>query len=643
MPFQPLVLTMGNNRQVLLFFFYLVITAEIQAQDHESNVTGYSCSSGPFPCDTYVLYRAQAPDYLSLDSIGDLFGISRLRIAKASDLPSDSRSLVEGQPLLVPVMCSCMGNLSQANISYQIVKYDTFYVFSTRNFEYLTTYQATEAANPTLIPTRLTIGVEVVFPIRCQCPTQSQSRSGLNMVITYVVQKGDTMLDISKKFGAKLQDLNSQNGMPSTIFPNTTLLIPVSEKPSLSKLIAPSSPPSPAPVSDTHVFERGSSHKGLIIGVSIAGACGLVGIAVLVFWVLKNGSSYKLKNKSEVPKKPLSFRMGSTRRKQRVQNDFLASVTDCIDKPFIYFIEDLKAATQNFSPLCNIQGSVYKGTIDDRNYAIKQMKGGVSEELRILQKVNHINLVKLEGICISSEGQSFLVYEYAENGSLNSWLHNPTSVQKKPTSSSSLTWKTRLQIALDVANGLQYIHEHTTPSVVHKDIKSSNILLDRGFRAKIANFGMAKSGINALTKHIVGTQGYMAPEYLADGLVTPKLDVFAFGVVLLELISGKEAILRQGGLPIAGKEGLLWNQIKPLMEGQDREEKLRRWIDPLLQNLYPIDSVMGLAIMARACVEEDPGARPFLSEIVYRLSKAWEDCPDHSADSCEISLSVVGR
>eukprot|EP01018_Ginkgo_biloba_P020205 Gb_20450 [translate_table: standard] len=626
-----------------IFAFHPLLVGNVQAQDVESNITGYSCSSGPSPCNTYAFYRAQAPAYLSLDSISDLFGVSRLSIAKSSDLPSESISLVEGQLLLVPVTCNCMGNLSQANITYQILEGDTFYLVSTQNFEYLTTYQAVEVANPTLVPTNLTIGVEVVFPIRCQCPTQSQLRSGINKLITYVVQKGDTMLDISKKFGAKLQDLESQNGNPPTIFPNTTLLIPVSEKPSLSQPIAPSSPPSPAPVSDTHVSEGGSSYKGLIIGVSIAGACGLVGIALLVFWVLKKSSSYKLKNKSEVPKKLLSSRMGSSLRKLRVQDDFLASVTDYIDKPFIYSVEDLKKATQNFSPLCNIQGTVYKGTIDDRNYAIKQMKGGVSEELRILQKVNHINLVKLEGICISSEGQSFLVYEYVENGSLNSWLRNPTSVQKKPASSSSLTWKTRLQIALDVANGLQYIHEHTTPSVVHKDIKSSNILLDREFRAKLANFGMAKSGINALTKHIVGTQGYMAPEYLADGLVTPKLDVFAFGVVLLELISGKEAILRQGGLPIAGKEGLLWTQIKPLMEAQDRGEKLRRWIDPLLQNFYLIDSVMSLASMARACVEEDPGARPSLPEIVYRLSKAWEDCPDHSADCCEISLRVVSR
>ena len=239
-----------------------------------------------------------------------------------------------------------------------------------------------------------------------------------------------------------------------------------------------------------------------------------------------------------------------------------------------------------------------------------------------------------------------LIYEYAENGSLNTLLHHPESVQNMTAigwSSASHPWKTRLQVGLYVANGLQYIHEHTTPSVVHKDIKSSNILLDGKFGAKIANFGMAKSGINALTKHIMGTQGYMAPEYLADGFVSPKLDVFAFGVVLLEMISGKEAIVRERGVPLAGKAGLLWTQIKPLSEGEDVEGKLRKWVDPNLQNAYNMDSVLGLATIAKACVEEDPAARPTLPEIVYKLSNLLEACASIPDEGFELSTSVIGR
>lgn len=116
--------------------------------------------------------------------------------------------------------------------------------------------------------------------------------------------------------------------------------------------------------------------------------------------------------------------------------------------------------------------------------------------------MNHTNLVKLEGFCIdSTEGTCYLVYEHVENGSLSKWLRDRNAARK-------LNWRARLRIALDLAYGLQYIHEHTWPRVVHKDIKSSNVLLDAKFRAKIANFGLAKTGCNAVTTHIVGTQGY---------------------------------------------------------------------------------------------------------------------------------------
>ncbi|XWS13759.1 hypothetical protein CRYUN_Cryun36dG0065800 [Craigia yunnanensis] len=153
-----------------------------------------------------------------------------------------------------------------------------------------------------------------------------------------------------------------------------------------------------------------------------------------------------------------------------------------------------------------IQGSFYKGSIDGDIYAIKKMKRNACEELKILQKVNHGNLVKLEGFCIDPEDTNcYLLYEFIENGSLSSWLQE--------NQNEKLNWKTRLRIAVDVANCLQYIHEHTRPRVVHKDLKSSNILLDSNMRAKIANFGLAKSGCNAITMHIVGTQGYIAPEY----------------------------------------------------------------------------------------------------------------------------------
>lgn len=225
-------------------------------------------------------------------------------------------------------------------------------------------------------------------------------------------------------------------------------------------------------------------------------------------------------------------------------------------------------------------------------------------------KVNHGNLVKLEGFSVDPKNANcYLIYEYVENGSLHSWLH--ANKGKK------LNWKTRLRIAIDVSNGLQYIYEYTRPRVVHKDIKSSNILLDMNMRAKIANFGLAKSGCNAITMHIVGTQGYIAPEYLSDGMVSTKMDVFSFGVVLLELISGKQAI---------DEEGIcLWIRARGTMEGNEIEKakKPKQWIDQgLFEESRSMESIMNVMTIAIACLHRDPSKRPRMVDIVYVLRKS---------------------
>jgi serine/threonine protein kinase len=230
-------------------------------------------------------------------------------------------------------------------------------------------------------------------------------------------------------------------------------------------------------------------------------------------------------------------------------------------------------------------------------------------------------------MCLSSE-HLYVVYEYAENGSLSDCLHK----EADPTSNFSrsvpfLPWTTRVQIALDVASGLDYIHNYTNPSFVHKDVKSSNILLDGNFRAKVANFGMAKSADGTaagpmLTRHIVGTQGYMAPEYLEHGLVTPKADVFAFGVVLLEILSGQEAIIRPGEGDVGQwKERVLSSQVGEILEGDNYKENLQAWMDPLLQNGYPLDTACSVAQLAKTCVDSDPALRPNMKDITYALSK----------------------
>jgi serine/threonine protein kinase len=184
----------------------------------------------------------------------------------------------------------------------------------------------------------------------------------------------------------------------------------------------------------------------------------------------------------------------------------LLGVSGYLNKPIVYENKTIMEAMMNLSETCRIGKSVYRATINGIVLAVKKTKEDVcGEELKILQKVNHANLVRLVGISSDTEGNRFLVYEYAENGSLDSSL-------------AFLTWNQRLSIALDVATGLYYMHEHTQPTIVHRDIRASNILLDSMFKAKIANFSMARSA--------------------ANDVIMPKVDVFTFGVILLELLSG---------------------------------------------------------------------------------------------------------
>jgi len=164
---------------------------------------------------------------------------------------------------------------------------------------------------------------------------------------------------------------------------------------------------------------------------------------------------------------------------------------------------------------------------------------------------------------------------------------------------------------------------NTDPPYVHKDIKSSNILLDGKFRAKIANFGLArpaeaKEGEFELTMHIVGTKGYMAPEYLEHGLISPKLDVYAFGVVMLGLITGRDAVCLQ-----KGEDGFSVKEFTAMLTEEGPREKLGSFIDPFMKEDYPLDSAIFMARLIEGCLRKDAASRPNMGEIAQSLSKLF--------------------
>ncbi|XP_022770801.1 probable serine/threonine-protein kinase PBL23 isoform X2 [Durio zibethinus] len=285
--------------------------------------------------------------------------------------------------------------------------------------------------------------------------------------------------------------------------------------------------------------------------------------------------------------------------------------------------EELKEATNNFAPASILGeggfGRVFKGVLSDGTaVAIKRLTSGGPQgdkeflvEVEMLSRLHHRNLVKLVGYYSSRDSsQNLLCYELVPNGSLEAWLHGPLGVN------CPLDWDTRMKIALDAARGLAYLHEDSQPCVIHRDFKASNILLENNFHAKVADFGLAKQApegrTNYLSTRVMGTFGYVAPEYAMTGHLLVKSDVYSYGVVLLELLTGRTPV--DMSQP-SGQENLVtW--ARPILRVRDRLEELA---DPRLEVKYPKEDFVRVCTIAAACVAPEASQRPTMGEVVQSL------------------------
>ncbi|KAG5522100.1 hypothetical protein RHGRI_034335 [Rhododendron griersonianum] len=294
------------------------------------------------------------------------------------------------------------------------------------------------------------------------------------------------------------------------------------------------------------------------------------------------------------------------------------------ERAIAYSLEEIAWATNNFHESRKIgeggYGSVYYGVIGEQRVAVKKKRSNKEffAELKALCKINHINVVELLGYA-AGNGHLYLVYEYIQNGSLSEHLHDPLLKGKQP-----LSWTARATIALDAAKGIEYIHDHTKSRCVHRDIKTSNILLAEGPRAKVAGFGLAKlvertNEDDLIATSLVGTPGYLPPESVKELQVTTKTDVFAFGVVLAELITGQRALIRDNREPKRMKS--LVSVVKRIFEDENPETALESIIDCNLGGNYPVVDVFKTAKIAAWCLSEDPCNRPEMREIVVELSQ----------------------
>lgn len=265
-------------------------------------------------------------------------------------------------------------------------------------------------------------------------------------------------------------------------------------------------------------------------------------------------------------------------------------------------------------------GLVYRGVLQDgRKVAVKLMdragKQGEEEfkvEVELLSRLHSPYLLALVGYC-SDSNHKLLVYEFMANGGLQEHLY---PINGSNTISSRLDWETRLRIALEAAKGLEYLHEHVSPPVIHRDFKSSNILLDKNFHAKVSDFGLAKLGSDKAGGHVstrvLGTQGYVAPEYALTGCLTPKSDVYSYGVVLLELLTGRVPV----DMKRAQGEGVLVSWALPQLT--DRE-KVVEIMDPALEGQYSMKEVVQVAAIAAMCVQPEADYRPLMADVVQSL------------------------
>ncbi|KAF8395461.1 hypothetical protein HHK36_019407 [Tetracentron sinense] len=311
-------------------------------------------------------------------------------------------------------------------------------------------------------------------------------------------------------------------------------------------------------------------------------------------------------------------------------------------------VQVLRDVTKNFAPENELGhggfGTVYKGELDDgTQIAVKRMEAGIlsskggdefQAEIAVLSKVRHRHLVSLLGYSIEGN-EKLLVYEFMPQGALSKHLFHWDSLKLEP-----LSWKRRLNIALDVARGMEYLHSLAHRSFIHRDLKSSNILLGDDYRAKVSDFGLVKlapDGEKSLVTRLAGTFGYLAPEYAVTGKITTKADVFSFGVVMMELLTGLMALDEDRPEESRYLAAWFWH-IK------SSKEKLMAAIDPALDvNEETFVSISIVAELAGHCTAREPNQRPDMGHAVNVLGplvEKWKPLDDETEEYSGIDYSL---
>ncbi|PUZ57699.1 hypothetical protein GQ55_5G450100 [Panicum hallii var. hallii] len=384
---------------------------------------------------------------------------------------------------------------------------------------------------------------------------------------------------------------------------------------------------SPTTQSSSSSGSSGGMSSGAKAGIGVFVAILVLSLVGVAFWYKKKRrrvhgyrAGFVMPSPASTPTQVLgysaktNFSAGSPESKDSMPE---FSMGNC--RFFTY--EDLYQITNGFSAQNLLGeggfGSVYKGRLaDGKEVAVKKLKegGGQGErefhaEVEIISRVHHRHLVSLVGYCISDD-QRLLVYDFVPNNTLHYHLHG----HGVPV----LEWPARVKIAAGSARGIAYLHEDCHPRIIHRDIKSSNILLDNNFEALVADFGLARLALDActhVTTRVMGTFGYLAPEYASSGKLTERSDVFSFGVVLLELITGRKPV--DASKPLGDESLVEW--ARPLLTHALESGNVGELVDTTLGKNYNEVEMFRMIEAAAACIRHSASRRPKMSQVVRVL------------------------
>lgn len=359
----------------------------------------------------------------------------------------------------------------------------------------------------------------------------------------------------------------------------------------------------------------GGKHVALIIGTTVGAVLVLFAAAVIGSYIFIWRQSVKKSAEKNTAEPSIPSQIFLSEEQDDVLSDTTVQMSHC------FTLAELEDITERFQKKIGFggYGPVYYGiTKDGVEVAVKvlssdshQGKREFLNEVSLMSRIHHRNLVALLGYC-HDQGTNILVYEYMHNGTLQEHLHSPASQEKY------LDWTTRLKIAEEAAKGIEYLHTGCNPSIIHRDLKSSNILLDKDMRAKVSDFGLSRlaaEGTTHVSSLVRGTVGYLDPEYYVSQQFTEKSDVYSFGVVLLEMISGREAISDESF-------GVNFRNIVQWTRFHIDKGDIQSIIDPVLGTNFNIQSVWKVAEKAMFCVQPYGKLRPIMSDVVKEIQEA---------------------